>query len=253
VGEWFHHTAASGSLVLAIPVALVAGLVSFFSPCVIPLLPGYLSYATGLSGADLASGEAEARRGRMLLGSLLFVLGFAVVFVALGALSGLVGNWLLSWRGTLTLVLGVLTIVLGLAFAGWVPMLQRDWRVHAVPAVGLAAAPLLGFLFGLGWTPCLGPTLAAITTLSLNEATVGRGALLSAVYAVGLGVPFVVAGLAYRRALGAFGVIRRHQAWVTRAGGLMLVVVGLLLVTGLWDQAVTWMQVHLVNTSEVTV
>ena len=253
MGEWFHHTAASGSLVLAIPVALVAGLVSFFSPCVIPLLPGYLSYATGLSGADLASGEAEARRGRMLLGSLLFVLGFAVVFVALGALSGLVGNWLVSWRGTLTLVLGVLTIVLGLAFAGWVPMLQRDWRVHAVPAVGLAAAPLLGFLFGLGWTPCLGPTLAAITTLSLNEATVGRGALLSAVYAVGLGVPFVVAGLAYRRALGAFGVIRRHQAWVTRAGGLMLVVVGLLLVTGLWDQAVTWMQVHLVNTSEVTV
>ena len=253
MGEWFHHTAASGSLVLAIPVALVAGLVSFFSPCVIPLLPGYLSYATGLSGADLASGEAEARRGRMLLGSLLFVLGFSVVFVALGALSGAVGAWLVTWRSTLTLVLGVLTILLGLAFAGLVPALQRDWRVHTVPAVGLAAAPLLGFLFGLGWTPCIGPTLAAITTLSLNEATAGRGALLSAVYAVGLGVPFVVAGLAYRRALGAFGIVRRHQAWVTRAGGLMLVVVGLLLVTGLWDQAVTWIQVHLVNSSEVTV
>jgi len=253
VGEWFHHTAASGSLVLAIPVALVAGLVSFFSPCVIPLLPGYLSYATGLSGADLASGEAEARRGRMLLGSLLFVLGFSVVFVALGALSGAVGAWLVTWRSTLTLVLGVLTILLGLAFAGLVPALQRDWRVHTVPAVGLAAAPLLGFLFGLGWTPCIGPTLAAITTLSLNEATAGRGALLSAVYAVGLGVPFVVAGLAYRRALGAFGIVRRHQAWVTRAGGLMLVVVGLLLVTGLWDQAVTWIQVHLVSSSEVTV
>ena len=253
MGEWFHHTAASGSLVLAIPVALVAGLVSFFSPCVIPLLPGYLSYATGLSGADLASGEAEARRGRMLLGSLLFVLGFSVVFVALGALSGAVGAWLVTWRGTLTLVLGVLTILLGLAFAGLVPALQRDWRVHKVPAVGLAAAPVLGFLFGLGWTPCIGPTLAAITTLSLNEATAGRGALLSAVYAVGLGVPFVVAGLAYRRALGAFGIIRRHQAWVTRAGGLMLVVVGLLLVTGLWDQAVTWIQVHLVSSSEVTV
>ena len=253
MGEWFHHTAASGSLVLAIPVALVAGLVSFFSPCVIPLLPGYLSYATGLSGADLASGEAEARRGRMLLGSLLFVLGFSVVFVALGALSGAVGAWLVTWRSTLTLVLGVLTILLGLAFAGLVPALQRDWRVHTVPAVGLAAAPLLGFLFGLGWTPCIGPTLAAITTLSLNEATAGRGALLSAVYAVGLGVPFVVAGLAYRRALGAFGIVRRHQAWVTRAGGLMLVVVGLLLVTGLWDQAVTWIQVHLVSSSEVTV
>jgi cytochrome c-type biogenesis protein len=253
MGEWFHHTAASGSLVLAVPVALVAGLVSFFSPCVIPLLPGYLSYATGLSGADLASGQAEVRRGRMLLGSLLFVLGFTVVFVALGTLSGAVGAWLVTWRRTLTLVLGVLTIVLGLAFAGLVPALQRDWRVHKVPAVGLAAAPVLGFLFGLGWTPCIGPTLAAITTLSLNEATAGRGALLSAVYALGLGVPFVVAGLAYRRALGAFGVIRRHQAWVTRAGGLMLVTVGLLLVTGMWDQAVTWVQVHLVSSSEVSV
>ncbi len=253
MADWFQQTAASGSLVLAVPVALVAGLVSFFSPCVIPLLPGYLSYATGLSGADLASGEGEAHRGRMLLGSLLFVLGFTVVFVALGTLSGAVGAWLVTWRRELTVVLGVLTIVLGLAFAGLVPALQRDWRVHTVPAVGLAAAPVLGFLFGLGWTPCIGPTLAAITTLSLNEATAARGALLSAVYAVGLGVPFVVAGLAYRRALGAFGVIRRHQAWVTRAGGLMLVAVGLMLVTGLWDQAVTWIQVHLVSSSEVSV
>ena len=253
MGEWFHQTAASGSLVLAVPVALVAGLVSFFSPCVIPLLPGYLSYATGLSGADLASGAADARRGRMLLGSLLFVLGFGVVFVALGTLSGALGAWLVTWRDTLTLVLGVLTIGLGLAFAGLVPALQRDWRVHKVPAVGLAAAPVLGFLFGLGWTPCIGPTLAAITTLSLNEATAGRGALLSGVYAVGLGVPFVVAGLAYRRALGAFGFVRRHQAWVTRAGGLMLVLVGVLLVTGWWDQAVTWLQIHLVSSSEVAV
>jgi cytochrome c-type biogenesis protein len=250
VADWFHDTAASGSLVLAVPVALLAGLVSFFSPCVIPLLPGYLSYATGLSGADLASGAAGRRRGRMLLGSLLFVLGFSVVFVALGTLSGALGAWLVTWRHTLTLVLGILTIVLGLAFAGLVPLLQREWRVHTVPAVGLAAAPVLGFLFGLGWTPCLGPTLAAITTLSLNEATAGRGALLSAVYAVGLGVPFVVAGLAYRRALGAFGIVRRHQAWVTRAGGLMLVAVGVLLVTGWWDQAVTWLQIHLISSTE---
>jgi cytochrome c-type biogenesis protein len=239
------------------PVALVAGLVSFFSPCVIPLLPGYLSYATGLSGADLASGAAGERRGRMLLGSVLFVLGFSVVFVAIGSLSGALGAWLVTWRDTLTVVLGVLTILLGLVFAGvfnrLLPGLQRDWRVHSVPAVGLAAAPLLGFLFGLGWTPCLGPTLAAITTLSLNEATAGRGALLSATYAVGLGVPFVVAGLAYRRALGAFGFVRRHQAWVTRAGGLMLVLVGVLLVTGWWDQAVTWVQIHLISSSEVSV
>ena len=257
MGEWFHDTAASGSLALAMPVALVAGLVSFFSPCVIPLLPGYLSYATGLSGADLASGAAGERRGRMLLGSVLFVLGFSVVFVAIGSLSGALGAWLVTWRDTLTVVLGVLTILLGLVFAGvfnrLLPGLQRDWRVHSVPAVGLAAAPLLGFLFGLGWTPCLGPTLAAITTLSLNAATAGRGALLSATYAVGLGVPFVVAGLAYRRALGAFGFVRRHQAWVTRAGGLMLVLVGVLLVTGWWDQAVTWVQIHLISSSEVSV
>ncbi|MGZ4445552.1 MAG: cytochrome c biogenesis CcdA family protein [Nocardioides sp.] len=253
MGEWFHDTALSGSLVLAVPVAVVAGLVSFFSPCVIPLLPGYLSYATGLSGADLASGVGDARRGRMLAGSLLFVLGFSVVFVAIGALSGAVGSLLLEWRGTLTVVLGVLTIVLGLAFAGVVPLLQRDWRVHRVPAVGLAAAPLLGFLFGLGWTPCIGPTLAAITSLSLTEATVGRGALLSVFYCLGLGIPFVVAGLAYHRALRAFGFVRRHEAWVTRVGGLMLVAVGVLLVTGWWDYAVSWLQLHLVDSAQVSV
>jgi cytochrome c-type biogenesis protein len=247
VAEWFQQQASSGSLLLAVPVALVAGLVSFFSPCVIPLLPGYLSYATGLSGADLE----HARRGRMLAGSLLFVLGFSVVYVLLGWVSGSVGGWLVDWRSQLEIVLGVITILLGLAFAGLVPFLQRDIRVHQVPAVGLAAAPLLGFLFGVGWTPCIGPTLAAITNLSLNEATAGRGALLSGVYCLGLGVPFVVAALAYRRALGAFGLIRRHQQWVTRVGGAMLVLVGLALVTGWWDQAVSWLQLHLVNNSTV--
>jgi cytochrome c-type biogenesis protein len=249
VGDWFSSTAASGSLALAVPVALVAGLVSFFSPCVIPLLPGYLSYATGLSGADLE----DARRGRMLAGSLLFVLGFSVVFVALGTLSGALGGWLVTWQREITLVLGVLTILLGLAFAGLVPWLQRDWRLHRVPAVGLGAAPLLGVLFGLGWTPCIGPTLGVITTLSINEATAGRGALLSACYALGLGLPFVVAGLAYRRALGTFAWVRRHQQWVTRAGGLMLVAVGVLLVTGWWAELVTWIQIHLVSTFETSI
>ena len=245
MADWFQQQASSGSLLLAIPVALVAGLVSFFSPCVIPLLPGYLSYATGLSGADLE----HARRGRMLAGAVLFVLGFSVVYVLLGWVSGSVGGWLVEWRSQLEIVLGVITILLGLAFAGLVPFLQRDWRVHQVPAVGLAAAPALGFLFGVGWTPCIGPTLAAITNLSLNEATAGRGALLSGVYCFGLGLPFIVAALAYRRALGAFGVIRRHQQWVTRIGGAMLVLVGLALLTGWWDQAVSWLQIHLVNDS----
>jgi len=249
MGEWFQEQALSGSLALAVPVALVAGLVSFFSPCVIPLLPGYLSYATGLSGADLE----RARRGRMLLGSLLFVAGFSLVFVLFGALFGAMGAWLIEWRREITVVLGLVTIVLGLVFAGVLPFLQRDWRVHKVPAVGLGAAPLLGFLFGLGWTPCIGPTLAAIYALSFDDATAGRGALLSLVYALGLGIPFVVAGLAYRRALGAFAFVRRHQAWVMRAGGLMLVAVGVLLVTGWWDQLVTWVQIHLVSGYEVSV
>ncbi len=251
--EWFTEQAAAGSLALALPVALVAGLVSFFSPCVIPLLPGYLSYATGLSGADLAGGRAVEHRGRMLLGSVLFVLGFAAVFVSIGAASGALGLWLRAYQREITVVSGVVIIVLGLAFAGLVPALQREWRVHTVPAVGLAAAPLVGVIFGLGWTPCIGPTLGVITTLSINEATAGRGALLSGVYALGLGIPFVVAGLAYRRALGAMSFVRRHQAWVTRAGGLMLVLVGLALVTGAWDQLVTWVQIQLVSDFEVRV
>ncbi|HEU5037199.1 MAG TPA: cytochrome c biogenesis protein CcdA [Nocardioides sp.] len=253
MADWFQAQAASGSLVLAVPVALVAGLVSFFSPCVIPLLPGYLSYATGLSGADLANGVAGSRRGRMFLGSLLFVLGFTVVFVILGTATGALGAWLVTWSRQLSIVLGVVMIVLGLAFGGWLPFLNREWRVHTIPAVGLAAAPVLGFLFGLGWTPCIGPTLAAISTLALQEGTATRGALLSAVYALGLGVPFILAGLAYEKALSAIGWIRRHQVWVMRAGGLMLVAVGVLLLTGWWAEAVSWLQVRLVQNSGTVV
>jgi len=249
VDDWFRDQALSGSLMLAIPVALLAGLVSFFSPCVIPLLPGYLSYATGLSGADLEN----ARRGRMLAGAILFVLGFSTVYVVVGFTAGSFGTWLIRSRTQLEMVLGVVMVLLGLAFAGLVPFLQRDVRVHTVPAVGLAAAPVLGFLFGLGWTPCIGPTLAAIITLGINEGTAGRGALLAAIYCFGLGLPFILAALAYRRALGAFGVIRRHQQWVTRLGGAMLVLVGLALLTGFWDQAVSWLQIHLVEQSSVAV
>jgi cytochrome c-type biogenesis protein len=236
LGTWFRDTALDGSLLLAVPVALVAGLVSFFSPCVVPLLPGYLSYTTGLSGADLESAQGSRRqRGRMLAGSLLFVLGFSFVFVSFGALFGAVGDWLITYQDQITIVLGAFTILVGIAFLGAVPWLQRDWRVHKVPAVGLAAAPLLGVLFGLGWTPCIGPTLSAITTLAVNEGSAERGALLSFVYCIGLGLPFIAAALAYRRMLGAIGWVRRHQQWVTRLGGLMLIAVGVLLMTGWWD------------------
>jgi cytochrome c-type biogenesis protein len=232
LGLWFRDTVLSGSMALALPVALVAGLVSFFSPCVVPLLPGYLSYATGLSGVDLEN----ARRGRMVLGSLLFVLGFSFVFVVLGTLSGALGDWLFRYTREISVVLGLFTILVGVAFIGLVPWLQRDVRVHRVPAVGLAAAPMLGVLFGLGWTPCIGPTLSAVQALALHEGTATRGAMLSVAYSLGLGIPFLVAGLAFRRTLGAVKWVRRHQVWVTRIGGMMLIVVGLLLVTGLWDQ-----------------
>jgi cytochrome c-type biogenesis protein len=226
--------------------------VSFFSPCVIPLLPGYLSYTTGLSGADLADSEARPHRGRMLAGSALFVLGFSVVFVGLGVLSAGVNRWFFENSRTFTVVLGVLAIVLGLVFMGLVPLFQRDLRVHKVPAVGLAAAPLLGFLFGLGWTPCIGPTLGVILSLAYGE-SVTRGGVLLAFYSIGLGVPFIIAALAWRHALGAFSVVRRHQRWVSVAGGVMLVAVGVLLLTGWWEQSVQWLQIHLVNNFQPSV
>jgi cytochrome c-type biogenesis protein len=253
MGDWFYQVAGGGSMLLAVPVAVLAGLVSFFSPCVIPLLPGYLSYATGLSGADLAdSAESQPHRGRMLAGSLLFVLGFSVVFVLLGVASASVSLWFFSNERTLTVVLGVLVVLLGLAFIGLVPWLQRDVRIHRVPAVGLAAAPLLGFLFGLGWTPCIGPTLSAILLLAYGEDTL-RGGVLLAFYSLGLGAPFVLAALAWRRAMGAVKWVRRHQQWVTRSGGAMLVVVGVLLLTGAWTDAVQWLQQQVVSDFQVGV
>ncbi|MFC4058679.1 cytochrome c biogenesis CcdA family protein [Planomonospora corallina] len=227
-------TVASGSLALALPIAVAAGLVSFLSPCVLPLVPGYLSYVTGMS--------ADPRRGRMVAGTVLFVLGFAAVFVAGGALFGTLGSVLFGNAEVITRVLGALTIVLGLAFMGFVPGLQRDVRVHRLPAAGLAGAPLLGVVFGLGWTPCIGPTLAAVLTLGVTEGSAGRGALLAFGYALGLGLPFVAAGLAYRRALHTFKAVRRHTQLITRVGGAMLVAVGLLLVTGVWGDLVAAMQ-----------
>ncbi|WP_445258490.1 cytochrome c biogenesis CcdA family protein [Nocardioides aurantiacus] len=238
LGDWFQDQALSGSLLLAVPVAVLAGLVSFFSPCVVPLLPGYLSYATGLSGADLVDG----RRGRMLAGSVLFVLGFSFVFVSFGAIFGGLGDFLFEYQRQITVVMGGLTILLGLVFLGVVPLLQRDVRVHRVPSVGLAAAPMLGALFGLGWTPCIGPTLVAVLSLSAQEATASRGALLTLFYCLGLGIPFVLAALAYRRMLGTVSWVRRHQRVVSAFGGAMLVVVGLLLVTGWWGEMVGWVR-----------
>jgi cytochrome c-type biogenesis protein len=244
-----NQTVLHGALLLAVPVALLGGLVSFFSPCVLPLVPGYLSYVTGFSGADLATSQQNMQqgrggRGRMFAGSLLFVLGFTAVFVSGGAAFGYFGSTLLAHQDVITKVLGALTIVLGLSFAGLLPgFAQREFRFHRRPAVGLAGAPVLGVLFGIGWTPCIGPTLGAVQALAWNEASAGRGAFLMTMYCLGLGVPFIVAALAFRRAIGAFGWIKRHYVWVMRTGGGMLVAVGVLLVTGVWDHIVYQMQI----------
>lgn len=231
IGDWARQ-AVGGTMLLAIPVALLAGLVSFFSPCVLPLLPGYLSYASGLSAAQLADG---ARRGRVLAGTSLFVLGFAIVFVSSGALFGSLGTTLMQWRGTLTTIGGLLAIALGLVFAGWVPFASRTVRLNLRPRVGLAAAPLLGIVFALGWTPCIGPALQVVLTLALNEATALRGALLALCYALGLGLPFLIAGLALDRFGSTMAFVRRHHQALQVTGGLMMIAVGVLLLTGGWD------------------
>ncbi|MBL7496037.1 cytochrome c biogenesis protein CcdA [Frankia sp. CNm7] len=317
-----------GPLLLAAPVAAAAGLLSFFSPCVLPLVPGYLSYVTGLSGAEL-EGESRPRRasagpakaaaaelapaepaggaaampagtvlvavgagsagsgelaaaghgdrpptggaqrggaqpgalpagraagsawrglgrlrrvGRVTVGTGLFVLGFTAVFVLYGVAVGGLGTWLKIHSAGVAQVMGALTIVMGLLFAGvfsrfsWA---NREFRFHRLPAPGLLGAPVLGAMFGLGWTPCLGPTLAAVLGLSLQSATAGRGAFLSAVYCLGLGVPFIVVGVAFRRAAGALRAVRAHARLLTMAGGALLVAVGVLQVTGQWADLVT--------------
>jgi len=239
-----------GSLLLAVPVALAAGAVSFASPCVLPLVPGYLSYVTGMSAVDAEDAAAAQRRrlrGRTILGAALFVLGFTAVFVSAGAAFGYAGSNLIAHQRLLEKVLGSLVILLGLFFAGAVPQrwsgwLTRDARLHYRPTVGLVGAPLLGVLFGVGWTPCLGPTLTAVQTLAWTQASAGRGAFLSAAYCIGLGLPFILTAVAFRRAMTAFGWIKRHYALVTRVGGGMLVVVGAAMVSGLWDRLIHLMQ-----------
>ena len=255
----------SGSLLLAVPVAVAAGAISFASPCVLPLVPGYLSYVTGMSAVDAQDRQRDAQavsadgdggavrrprfgaRNRTLLGALLFVLGFSVVFVSAGAAFGFVGDNLLSHQRGLDIAFGLVMILMGIFFAGLVPdrwsaWMQRDVRVHYRPAMGLLGAPLLGVVFGLGWTPCLGPTLTVIQELAIDQGTAGRGALLSAFYCLGLGLPFLLTALAFGRAMRAFGWIKRHYTAVTRLGGAMLALVGVALVSGVWQNLITHTQ-----------
>lgn len=231
---WFAE-AVGGSMAIALPIALLAGAVSFFTPCVLPLLPGYLSYATGLGAAQVVQGQAP--KGRMLLGSSLFVLGFSTVFVLTGVIFGAAGQLLIDAQAWLTPLAGVLAIVMGLVFLGVIPLGRGDLRLHRAPKAGIAFAPVLGVVFGFGWTPCMGPTLAAVLTLALNEGSATRGAILAFGYSLGLGIPFILAGLAWNRVNRAVGVLKRHQRLVMGTGGALMILTGLLLLTGLWDQA----------------
>jgi len=280
----------SGPLLLALPVAAAAGAVTFLSPCCLPLVPGYLSFVTGMADAGggsaapppaagaaagpsggtaapaqragIAVAAPPARvaappvppaapgpppRGRMVAGTALFVLGFSLVFVAYGAVFGSLGHLLTGHARGVTRALGGVTILLGLLFAGAFDRFSFAGRIikpSARPKAGLAGAPLLGVMFGLGWTPCIGPTLGAVDLLSTATGTAARGAVLAFVYALGLGLPFLLVSLGFQRAMRAFAFARRHARLVTRIGGAMLVCVGLLEVTGAWFTFITWLQIH---------
>jgi len=229
--DFFVAQINSGWLLAALPVSIVAGIISFLSPCVLPLVPGYLSFAAGLSKS----------RGKVLAGSMLFVLGFTFLFVSYGALFGGLGSKILSHQGPITKVLGLFTIALGFIFMGRFPMMPT-FKPKISTTGGLLGAPLLGFLFGIGWTPCIGPALAAVETLAVQQASAMRGAILSFGYCIGLGAPFILSGLFLDRSEKLRRFLSRRGNLITYFGGIMLIIIGLLQLFGYWDDLMNTMR-----------
>ncbi|MFY1705452.1 cytochrome c biogenesis CcdA family protein [Micromonospora sp. WMMA1923] len=320
MGETFRELAQSGPLLLAIGAAALAGLVSFLSPCVLPLVPGYLSYVTGLAGTDLevrkgprltptvekgsplttpsggtavgsgapgdgttsdagavgvrerigkqagehAAGRGErageqaggrraaAVKGRVLAGTLLFIAGFTVVFVSTAVVVSQLGQLLFAYDRIVEIAVGSLIVLLGLGYLGLVPGLQREFRISRLPSAGLLGAPVFGAVFALSWVPCVGPTLGAVLGMGAVGGQTDRAVVLAVAYCVGLGLPFVIFGLGFQRLLGVFKAVRRNSRWVTRVGGALLILIGLALVTGGWQNFVIWLQTT-VGVGEVSI
>ena len=219
------------SLIAAVPVALLAGLVSFLSPCILPLIPGYLSFVGGFA----------ASRSRVVLGTVLFVLGFGAVFVLLGVLAGALG-FAVSSIPLIQQILGVLIVVLGLVMVGQFSFLQQSTRIKVSPKLGIWSAPLLGVAFGLGWTPCIGPTLSAVLTLSLDQASVWKGAVLAVAFTIGIGLPFILMSFGFRWATNSVAFVKQHIRTFNLVGGGLLIVLGLLMALGVWGYLVSWLQ-----------
>jgi len=229
--DFFVEQIFSGFLLTAFPFAFIAGLISFLSPCVLPLVPGYLSFAAGFS----------VSRGKVLLGSFLFVLGFSAVFVSFGAIFGGLGNTLSANEEIISRILGVVTIFLGFIFYGRFPF-SPTIRPKIRTTGGLLGAPLLGVLFGIGWTPCIGPALAAVQTLAFQESSATRGAVLSFGYCLGLGLPFILSGLSIDKSAKLRSIIYRRGDIISKIGGIFLITLGVLQVLGFWSQLMNSMR-----------